>query len=195
MPEQRRITETKFSTTSITHPKLSVSILCLTAATAAVLQLIPYDQSGPYRVPKRLFKGHPSVFHAFLVSVMFAFSGALSALFLQSKPNMARVCSFYSSVSIASAVGLLIWCLEDIDVEAVTFLDALRWARGKGFSKLKVLTDCLVLVQALRSMEHANVFVKPVIRNIPDWSRSLIMWQSLTVLGILEELPIILLSL
>ncbi|KAF7132671.1 hypothetical protein RHSIM_Rhsim09G0041600 [Rhododendron simsii] len=59
-------------------------------------------------------------------------------------------------------------CLEDIDVEAVTFLDALCWACGKGFSKLEVLTDCLVLVQALRSMEHADVFVKPVIRNILD---------------------------
>ncbi|KAG5532627.1 hypothetical protein RHGRI_027053 [Rhododendron griersonianum] len=104
MSEQRRITKTKFSTTSITHPKLSVSILFLTTATAAVLQLIPYDQSGPYRVPKRLFKAHPSVFHAFLVSGMFAFSGALSALFLQSKPNMNRACSFYSSVSVASAV-------------------------------------------------------------------------------------------
>ncbi|KAG5532628.1 hypothetical protein RHGRI_027054 [Rhododendron griersonianum] len=106
--EHRRITETKFPT-SITHPKFSVSILFLTATTAAVLQLIPYDQSGVYRVPERLFKGHPSVFHAFLVSVMFAFSGAFSALFLQNKPNMARVCSSYSSVSVALAVGLLIW--------------------------------------------------------------------------------------
>ncbi|KAF7132063.1 hypothetical protein RHSIM_Rhsim09G0118800 [Rhododendron simsii] len=109
MSEQRRITETKFPTSSITRPKFSASILFLTATTAAVLQWIPYDQSGVYRVPKRFFKGHPSVFHAFLVSVMFAFSGAFSALFLQNKPNMARVCSSYSSVSAASAVGLLIW--------------------------------------------------------------------------------------
>ncbi|KAI8559917.1 hypothetical protein RHMOL_Rhmol04G0213400 [Rhododendron molle] len=53
-------------------------------------------------------------------------------------------------------------------VEAVAFLDALRLARGKGFSKLEVLTDCIVLVQALWSMEHADVFVKPVVRDILD---------------------------
>ncbi|KAG5549491.1 hypothetical protein RHGRI_014729 [Rhododendron griersonianum] len=69
-------------------------------------------------------------------------------------------------------------------VEAVAVLDALRWALGIRFRRVEVLTDCLVLVQSLWCMEHAeslrcmerpeslrcmeraDVFVKPVLRDM-----------------------------
>ncbi|PSR88213.1 CTP synthase [Actinidia chinensis var. chinensis] len=87
---------------------ISGSILFLTSALAAVLPLIPYENTGRHRVPKIIFKGQSSTFHAFIISIMFAFSGAFSGLFVYDKPLMARLCRFYSMVSMVCAGALLI---------------------------------------------------------------------------------------
>ncbi|GFY87258.1 hypothetical protein Acr_05g0008970 [Actinidia rufa] len=90
--------------TSSKEITISGVILFLTTALAAVLPLIPYEHAGRHRVPKVIFKGQPSTFHVFIVSIMFAFSGAFSALFIHKKPNIARLCRYYSMVAMASAI-------------------------------------------------------------------------------------------
>ncbi|KAG5523272.1 hypothetical protein RHGRI_035184 [Rhododendron griersonianum] len=57
-------------------------------------------------------------------------------------------------------------CIFSLNGGRLAVLDVLRWTHGKRFSKLKMLTDCLVLVQALHCMERADVFIKSVIRDI-----------------------------
>ncbi|KAG5523270.1 hypothetical protein RHGRI_035184 [Rhododendron griersonianum] len=51
-------------------------------------------------------------------------------------------------------------CIFSLNGGRLAVLDVLRWTHGKRFSKLKMLTDCLVLVQALHCMERADVFIK-----------------------------------
>ncbi|GFZ16199.1 hypothetical protein Acr_25g0006080 [Actinidia rufa] len=90
--------------TSSKETTISGSILFLTSALAAVVPLIPYEHTGRHQVPKIIFKDRPSTYHAFILSVMFAFSGAFSTLFVHNKPKMERMCQFYSMISMASAL-------------------------------------------------------------------------------------------
>ncbi|CAK9157370.1 unnamed protein product [Ilex paraguariensis] len=71
-----------FPSTEKIERKVSSAILVATSATGAVLPFLPYDMIGKNRVPTIFFKGHPSTFHAFIISIMFAFSGSFSSLFL-----------------------------------------------------------------------------------------------------------------
>ncbi|PSR88214.1 Na(+)-translocating NADH-quinone reductase subunit D (Na(+)-NQR subunit D) like [Actinidia chinensis var. chinensis] len=94
--------------TSSKETTISGSILFLTTVLAAILPLIPYEHAGRYRVPKAIFKGQLSTFHVFIVSIMFAFSGLFSALFIHKQPNMARLCRYYSMVAMVSAIVFMI---------------------------------------------------------------------------------------
>ncbi|THG14763.1 hypothetical protein TEA_006807 [Camellia sinensis var. sinensis] len=87
---------------------ISGSILILTAAVAVALRLVPYEYIGRNRVPAIVFKGLPSTFHGFVISIMFAFSGAFSALLVPNNPKISRLCRYFSTVSMASAVAFLI---------------------------------------------------------------------------------------
>lgn len=52
-----------------------------------------------------------SAFDAFVLSITFAFLGALGALLIPHKPNLATFYTLYSVASMASALLLLIWGL------------------------------------------------------------------------------------
>ncbi|KAE8648779.1 hypothetical protein Csa_009128 [Cucumis sativus] len=63
-------------------------------------------------VPAIIFKGLPSTFHAFLLSIVMAFSGAFNALMLATnKPKIAKFCSYYSLGFMVSAVVLFFWAV------------------------------------------------------------------------------------
>ncbi|KAL7001324.1 hypothetical protein U1Q18_002474 [Sarracenia purpurea var. burkii] len=95
--------------TSSNETAVSGLILFVTSALAAVLPLLPYDRAGANRTPAIIFNGRSSAFHAFLVSVMFAFSGAFSSFFAhKNKPKLARLCRFYSMVAMGAAVVILV---------------------------------------------------------------------------------------
>jgi hypothetical protein len=105
--DRSRMSLPRPSTTSSTEETISLSILFLTSALSTLLQLIPYDQIGKYRVPKFFSNHHAYYLQASVLSGMFAFSGAFNALLLHNRPKLARLCLFYSVVSMASAIGLL----------------------------------------------------------------------------------------
>ncbi|KAI8555999.1 hypothetical protein RHMOL_Rhmol05G0218700 [Rhododendron molle] len=75
---------------------------------------------------------------------------------------------FASSALMVEAVAVLdaLRWASALMVEAVAVLDGRRWALGKRFRMVEVLTDCLVLVQTLQCVERADVFVKPVLRDM-----------------------------
>ncbi|KAL7260841.1 hypothetical protein ACSBR1_006495 [Camellia fascicularis] len=97
---------------------ISASILAVTSAVAVVLPLVPYEKIGQNSVPTIIFKGLPATFHGFVISIMFAFSGAFSALLVPNKPKISRLCRFYSMVSMASAVAFLMSANFSQSIEA-----------------------------------------------------------------------------
>ncbi|CAL5338530.1 unnamed protein product [Camellia sinensis] len=70
----------------------------LTAAVAVALRLVPYEYIGRNRVPAIVFKGLPSTFHGFVISIMFAFSGAFSALLVPNNPKILRLPVFLHGI-------------------------------------------------------------------------------------------------
>ncbi|CAK9181627.1 unnamed protein product [Ilex paraguariensis] len=97
-----------YPTTQNTNPP---AILVVTSAVAAVLPFLPCEYIDGNRVPTVIFKGLPSIFHGFIISIMFAFSGSFSELFLHNRPKMARFCRFYSVVSMASAILIVLYAM------------------------------------------------------------------------------------
>ena len=73
--------------------------------------VLPSEQIDGNPVPTIIFKGHPSIFHAFLVSVSFAFNGAFTALMMESQSKIARFCGYYSIASMASAISVLMFAI------------------------------------------------------------------------------------
>lgn len=88
------------------------AILVTTVAVTAALRVVPYELADGHRIPKFIFTGRSSAFHLFKVLIMFGFSGAFSSLFLRKNPKMERLCRYYSLVSMASAIGLLLCAIS-----------------------------------------------------------------------------------
>lgn len=79
---------------------------------------LPLEDVGGNPVPTILFKDKPSFFHAFLLSLTFAFTGAGITITLREKhPKIARLSRCLAIASTVSAAGILTWlvlpsCLE-----------------------------------------------------------------------------------
>ncbi|KAH7516170.1 hypothetical protein FEM48_Zijuj10G0107100 [Ziziphus jujuba var. spinosa] len=84
------------------------SILYVCFSTVTTLLLVPYELINGTPVPTVLFKGLPSTFHAFIISIVLAFSGAFSALLIPNKPIVAR----FSMASMASALLIVMWAMS-----------------------------------------------------------------------------------
>ncbi|KAK9276664.1 hypothetical protein L1049_006200 [Liquidambar formosana] len=89
-----------------------VAISLFSSIIAAALIQLPYEQINGNLVPTVIFRGLPSTFHSFVVSVIVAFSGAFVALMIPNKPKISRFCGYYSMAAMLSAVGLLIWAIS-----------------------------------------------------------------------------------
>ena len=105
-----QIAKTKLST-SFTLPTIILkSILFLSLNSLTILVLFAGSAVGTV-----IFHGLPSsAIDAFVISIVFAFSGALSALLVPQRQNLAKFCALYSLASMASALLLLIWGLYHI---------------------------------------------------------------------------------
>ncbi|XVF85716.1 hypothetical protein PTKIN_Ptkin17bG0139700 [Pterospermum kingtungense] len=88
------------------------SILFISFTIATILILLPHEYINGKPVPTIVFKGHPATFHAFTICIIFAFSGAFSALMVPKNPTITRLCGCYSIASMASALGLFIWAVS-----------------------------------------------------------------------------------
>ncbi|KAI8007972.1 hypothetical protein LOK49_LG07G02990 [Camellia lanceoleosa] len=88
------------------------SIMVASFTFTTLLLLLPCDYIDGSPVPTIIFKGLPSTFHAFVVSLIFAFSGALSALLIHDTSFFAKLCEFSSMASMTSALSLLLWAMS-----------------------------------------------------------------------------------
>ncbi|KAJ9709475.1 hypothetical protein PVL29_001113 [Vitis rotundifolia] len=87
------------------------SVLFISFTVAGFLMVLPSEQIDGNPVPTIIFKGHPSLFHAFLISVSFAFNGAFTALMMENQSKFARFCGYYSIASMASAISVLMFAI------------------------------------------------------------------------------------
>ncbi|KAJ0092538.1 hypothetical protein Patl1_26736 [Pistacia atlantica] len=74
-----------------------------------ILWLLPHRFENGSIVPTIIFQ-HPFMFHAFVISIIFSFTGAFSLLLLGNKPKIATIRRCYFVVSIlcmASALSIL----------------------------------------------------------------------------------------
>ncbi|KAL7218545.1 hypothetical protein ACSBR2_011750 [Camellia fascicularis] len=103
------------SSTQAIRTRFLETILIISFLFATILLVIPYQYENGNPVPTVIFNGIPaSGFHAFVVSLVYAFSGALTALLIHDTAAgsfLTRFCEFISILSMTSALSLLVWSL------------------------------------------------------------------------------------
>ncbi|CAJ2648279.1 unnamed protein product [Trifolium pratense] len=108
--EENTITQTPLAL--IPHYTILECVLGLCFTTFNILLLVPYDYIDKNPVPAVIFKGRTTTFQAFLVCIIFAFSGATNAIVAASiNSRFGRFCGYYSMVSMASAFAILLWAI------------------------------------------------------------------------------------
>ncbi|TKY69476.1 hypothetical protein E2542_SST05750 [Spatholobus suberectus] len=95
------------SLTSIPHYTLLECVLGLCFTVITILLQLPYEYIDNNPVPTVIFKGRPKTFHAFILCIIFAFSGATNALVAFNKSRFSRFCGYYAMASMASALDFL----------------------------------------------------------------------------------------
>lgn len=99
------------------------SILIITFTTGMFLNLLPQENIDGNPVPTVIFKGHASIFHAFVISVIFAFTGSFCSLMIDKKPKVSRFFGYLSVISMALVFSTVVFAL---------FLDSFKWGfQGK----------------------------------------------------------------
>ncbi|KAI4357939.1 hypothetical protein L6164_001854 [Bauhinia variegata] len=83
--------------------------LCFTVIT--LLLQLPYEYIDGNPVPTVIFKGRPTTFHAFIISIVLAFSGATNAIITSNQSTFAKFCGYYAMASMASALAILSWAV------------------------------------------------------------------------------------
>ncbi|KAJ4975002.1 hypothetical protein NE237_008176 [Protea cynaroides] len=90
------------------RPEEVVFALCY--MTLLTLIQLPFEKIGGYRVPTFLFKGKPSIYHAFFVSLMFAFSCSASCMTGREEYTKAvSFCRRLAIISILVSAVILMW--------------------------------------------------------------------------------------
>ncbi|KAI8011588.1 hypothetical protein LOK49_LG06G01019 [Camellia lanceoleosa] len=85
------------------------SILVASFTIVIVLLILPCEYNDGNPIPVVIFKGLPSTFHAFVVCLVFAFTGSLSGLLIQDMHFLAKFCEYSSMACMTSALALLLW--------------------------------------------------------------------------------------
>lgn len=91
-----------------------VEKLILWASVVTVLGLVqlPYQKIDGNPVPTVVFKNSPSLFHAFILSLNFAFFGSFVTISLRERyPRLARCCLLLAVVSMTVGVAILAWLM------------------------------------------------------------------------------------
>ncbi|KAK7307006.1 hypothetical protein VNO77_39685 [Canavalia gladiata] len=99
------------SLASIPHYTILECVLGLCFTVITILFQLPYEYINENPVPTIIFKGHPTTFHAFIICIIFALSGATNALVVSNKSRFSIFCGYYAMASMASAFGILLWAL------------------------------------------------------------------------------------
>ena len=96
--------------TSITKASVEELIFGVTFVTAFGLLQLPYQKIDGNPIPTIIFKDNPSSFHAFLLAINFAFTGAVLTVSLRAGyPKIARYCRQLAVVCVTAAAGIIFW--------------------------------------------------------------------------------------
>ncbi|GMP53452.1 hypothetical protein CsSME_00018902 [Camellia sinensis var. sinensis] len=91
--------------------KILESILVASFTITTLLLIIPCEFINGSPVPTLIFAGLPSTFQAFVVCLVFAFSGSLSALLINDSSFLVKFCEYSSMASMTFALSLLLWAM------------------------------------------------------------------------------------
>ncbi|KAL4632100.1 hypothetical protein ACB092_04G027500 [Castanea dentata] len=86
-----------------------MSIIYTSCTLGTMFMLLPREQVDGSPVPTLVFKDQPTAFHALLISIMFSFTDALTALLIQHRPRIERFCRVYAMASMLSALAILLY--------------------------------------------------------------------------------------
>ncbi|GMP53413.1 hypothetical protein CsSME_00018867 [Camellia sinensis var. sinensis] len=100
--------DSKLSSISPIHPRVLEFILVASFIITTLLLIIPFEYIDGNPVPTIFFKGLPTTFQAFVVCLVFSFSGSLSALLIHDTSLLAKFCEYTSMASMTSALSLLL---------------------------------------------------------------------------------------
>nr|DAD31581.1 TPA_asm: hypothetical protein HUJ06_010432 [Nelumbo nucifera] len=85
-------------------------ICALSFMTVVSLIQLPYEYIDGNPIPTIIFGGQPSTFHAFLLSLVFSFSGAACTMMLREDyPKAARYCRRFGIAAFFVAVLIFLW--------------------------------------------------------------------------------------
>ncbi|CAI9098408.1 OLC1v1035052C1 [Oldenlandia corymbosa var. corymbosa] len=88
---------------------ISIGSLSIASFFVAVISWLPIEQdAGGNRVPTIIFDGHPYVFQAFVILIMFGFSTSLAAVVSYKGRKLARVLRSCSVVCLSCAAAVLL---------------------------------------------------------------------------------------
>ncbi|TXG72757.1 hypothetical protein EZV62_001336 [Acer yangbiense] len=90
--------------------RLVKATLILSLSTALVLLSLHQPSGDGKTVPPLIFQGFPSAFDAFVICIIFSFTGSFSWLLMANNPKLARFCRCYFIVSMlfmTSALSML----------------------------------------------------------------------------------------
>ncbi|KAL7218579.1 hypothetical protein ACSBR2_011778 [Camellia fascicularis] len=101
--------------TQVIRTSFLEKILITSFLFAEILLVIPYQYKNGNPIPTVTFNGIPSSgFHAFVVSLVYAFTSALTTLLIHdtvADSFLARFCELVSILCMTSALSLLVWSL------------------------------------------------------------------------------------
>ncbi|KAI7980534.1 hypothetical protein LOK49_Contig138G00004 [Camellia lanceoleosa] len=96
---------------SITVPPLEEMIFGVVYVTGCgFTQFVPYEEIEGNPVPTVIFKDKPSFYHAFLLTLTFAFTASVVTILLRHRyPKIATRCRVLAFASTAIALGIVLW--------------------------------------------------------------------------------------
>ncbi|KAL3731564.1 hypothetical protein ACJRO7_028449 [Eucalyptus globulus] len=85
-------------------------ILVLSFAAVFLLLPLPFEEVDGNPVPRVVFSKRPACFHAYVLALNFAFTGAVMTMSLRERwPKAAAHCRRLACLAAAAAVGTLAW--------------------------------------------------------------------------------------
>lgn len=107
--------EMRYSVSKILPSFPIMFIIYASCTLGTIFMLLPHEQVDGSPVPILVFKDQPKAFHAFLISIMFSFTGAFSALLIQRRPRVERLCRVYAMASMMLAIAILLYAIAHWD--------------------------------------------------------------------------------
>ncbi|KAK3420781.1 hypothetical protein EUGRSUZ_G01572 [Eucalyptus grandis] len=106
----------------ITRTRVEELILVLSFMAAFLLLQLPFEEVDGNPVPRVVFSKRPACFHAYLLALNFAFTGAVMTMSLRKKcPKAAALCRRLACLAATAAVGALAWSAAAASLGPVNF--------------------------------------------------------------------------